>query len=69
MMTLKIGKFPGRLDDYAIESGTTVREALEMAGISVGDETEIKLDGEVVHPDDPIESGNMLIVAQRIKGN
>lgn len=69
MMTLKIGKFPGRLDDYAIQSGTTVREALKMAGISVGDEMEIKLDGEVVHPDDPIEGGNMLIVAQRIKGN
>ena len=69
MKMLKIGSFPGRLNDYAIEAGTTVKQALEMAGISVTDEQEIKLDDRTVTPSDAVDNGNMLIVTKRIKGN
>ena len=68
MLTLKIGMFPGVLNEYVIESGTTVRKALEMANITVGKEQEVKLDGEAIEMDSPITSGNMLLVAKRIKG-
>jgi len=69
MISIKIGKFPGKLDNYTLEDGTTVAEALEMAGLSVGDEQEIKLDGEVVNMNDIIEDdANMLLVTKRLKG-
>ena len=69
MMTLKIGVFPGRVDEFAVEDGTTVNEALSMADIEVGAEQEIKADGKVVGFDDVIPSGTkMLLVTKRIKG-
>ena len=69
MMTLKIGVFPGRVEEFAVEDGTTVNEALSMADIEVGDEQEVKADGNVVDFDAVIPSGTkMLLVTKRIKG-
>lgn len=68
MTTLKIGKFPGRLNEFAVEEGTTVAQALELAGIAVEAEQEIKLDDEVVSTSDKVDGGAILIVTKRIKG-
>jgi putative ubiquitin-RnfH superfamily antitoxin RatB of RatAB toxin-antitoxin module len=69
-MTIKVGTFPGRLNEYAVAEGTTVKEALALAGIEVGEEQEIKLDGSVVGADDVITNNNaILLVTKRIKGN
>lgn len=67
MKTLKVGVFPGRVNEFAVEDGQTVGAVLEMAGIEVGAEQEIKLDGNVVTPE-TIAEGSMLLVAKRIKG-
>lgn len=69
MMTLKIGVFPGRVDEFAVEDGTAVEEALNMADIEVGAEQEVKADGTVVDLGQVIPSGTkMLLVTKRIKG-
>ena len=69
MMTLKIGVFPGRVEEFAVEDGTTVGRALDMAGIEVGAEQEVKADGNVVNIEGEIPSGTkMLLVTKRIKG-
>ena len=69
MMTLKIGVFPGRVDEFAVEDGTTVNEALSMADIEVGAEQEVKADGNVVGFDELIPyATKMLLVTKRIKG-
>lgn len=69
MMTLKIGVFPGRVEEFAVEDGTTVNEALSMADIEVGAEQEIKADGNVVDLGQVVPSGTkMLLVTKRIKG-
>ena len=68
MKKLQIGTFPGRLNDYMVEEGTTVRAALEMAGLTVSNEQEVKLDGEIVSMDDTVDDGNLLLVTKRIKG-
>ncbi len=67
MKTLKVGVFPGRVNEFTVEDGQTVGAVLEMAGIEVGAEQEIKLDGNVVTPE-TIAEGSMLLVAKRIKG-
>ena len=38
MLKIKVGVFPGKVEEFVVENGTTVREALELAGISVGAE-------------------------------
>ena len=69
MTTLKIGMFPGELKEFAIETGTTVADALKMANITIGAEQEIKLDGEVVSGSDFItEDSRLLLVTKRLKG-
>lgn len=67
MNTMKIGTFPGRLEEYVVEDGTTVRQALELANIEVTEEQEVKMDGTPVSMDD-VASGNMLLVTKRLKG-
>lgn len=69
MLTLKIGVFPGRVEEFVVENGTTVAKALEMAGISVGAEQEVKVDGTVMSYDEVIPSNaSMVLVTKRIKG-
>ena len=68
MTKLQIGTFPGRINDYMVEDGTTVKEALALADLTVGDEQEVKLDGEVVNMNDTVANGNLLLVTKRIKG-
>ena len=68
-MTLKIGVFPGRVEEFAVEDGTTVNEALSMADIEVGAEQEVKANGNVVDLGQAVPSGTkMLLVTKRIKG-
>ena len=35
MLKIKIGVFPGRVEEFVVEDGTTVKQALEMANITV----------------------------------
>lgn len=68
MVTIQVGVFPGRVDSYAVEEGTSVAEVLALAGLSVGADQEIKMDGEVVSPDDEIDdSTRLVLLAKRIK--
>lgn len=66
--TMKVGTFPGRLEEYMFEEGTTVREALEIAGLTLGAEQDIKIDGNVASLDDTVDGASMLLLTKRIKG-
>ena len=69
MLKIKVGVFPGKVDEFVVEDGTTVREALELADISVGTEQEVKVDGVPVDYNTEIPSGaSMVLVTKRIKG-
>jgi sulfur carrier protein ThiS len=70
MTTLKIGKLMGIIAEYAVETGTTVADALIMANLSDTDGYQIKLDGEIVSLDDTIgEDSKILILSKMVKGN
>lgn len=69
VVTVTIGVFPGQVNSFAVEVGTTVGAALEMAGLTVGAEQDIKVDGEVATAADFIdEDTRMILLAKRIKG-
>ena len=69
MLKIKVGVFPGKVDEFVVENGTTVREALELAGISVSDEQEVKVDGVATDYNAEIPSTtSMVLVTKRIKG-
>ena len=69
MLKIKVGVFPGKVDEFVVENGTTVREALELAGISVGAEQEVKIDGVAADYNAEIPSeASMVLVTKRIKG-
>ena len=69
MLKIKVGVFPGKVDEFVVEDGTTVREALELGGITVGDEQEVKVDGVVTDYNSEIPStASMVLVTKRIKG-
>ena len=69
MLKIKVGVFPGKVDEFVVENGTTVREALELAGITVSDEQEVKVDGVVTDYNSEIPStASMVLVTKRIKG-
>jgi hypothetical protein len=66
---VQIGVFPGRLDAYGLEVGTTVAAALKIAGLTQGAEQDIKMDGEVVDGSATIdEDTKVIILSKRIKG-
>ena len=69
MLKIKVGVFPGKVDEFVVEDGTTVREALDLAGISVSAEQEVKVDGVPVDYNTEIPSeASMVLVTKRIKG-
>lgn len=68
-VTIQVGMFPGRLETYAVTTGTTVADVLEMANLTVGEEQDIKMDGEIVSLSSVVDSETSLIlVSKRIKG-
>ena len=69
MLKIKVGVFPGKVEEFAVEDGTTVGEALDLAGISVGAEQEVKVDGVATDYNSEIPStASMVLVTKRIKG-
>ena len=67
-ITVQVGVFPGKVGNVTVEVGTTVADVLATAGLAQGAEQDIKVDGEVVTPDTPIEEDNeSVVLAKRIK--
>jgi len=69
--TVRVGQMPGRVNEYAVNVGTSVSEVLELAELDPANKI-VKVDNEAVNPDEAVvtESTNMiLLVAEKVKGN
>lgn len=66
--SIKIGVMPGRIEEYVLEDGTTVAQALEIAGLSA-DGYEVKQDGNTVEDLNSLANGNVILLTKRVKGN
>jgi putative ubiquitin-RnfH superfamily antitoxin RatB of RatAB toxin-antitoxin module len=68
-LLVKVGQIPGAVNEYALEEGTTVASALELAGLTATG-FDVRLDGVTVSTDTVIPSNaKMIILAKQIKGN
>jgi sulfur carrier protein ThiS len=69
--TVKVGKMPGRINEYAVEIGTSIADVLELAELST-DGFDVKVDGVKVTDlsgTQVTDSTSMIILAQQVKGN
>jgi sulfur carrier protein ThiS len=67
--TVKIGVMPGRIEEFALETSTTVAGALAQANLSA-DGYEVKADGSTVTDlNQPIGSANVILLTKKVKGN
>ena len=66
---VKVGKMPGRIEEYVVTPGQTISDVLSMAGLdSTG--YDIKVDGEIGTPDTKVtENTNLILLAKQVKGN
>ena len=68
MVTIQAGIYPGRIQTFVLEEGTSVKEVLIQAGLVCGEDQEIKMDGELVSPIDVITTGtNLVLLSKRLK--
>lgn len=67
--TVRIGVMPGRINEYAIDPSTSVKEALEMAQLDTTG-FEVKLDGnKVTDLNQSVGEANLILLAKQVKGN
>lgn len=65
MFAIKVGSFPGEIREILIESGTTVRETLNIANVPF-EGCLVQMDGTEVDLN-AIASGALLIVTKKLK--
>jgi sulfur carrier protein ThiS len=69
--SVKVGKMPGRLQEFAVEVGTSVADVLALAELDASG-FEVKVDGTTVaNPASATvtSSTNLILLAQKVKGN
>lgn len=68
MLTVKVGKVPGRLTEVLLEEGATVNDALEVAGIEETSGYEIRVGTEKATVDTELKDGDVVALVKNIKG-
>lgn len=69
MLNLQVGVFPGRVETFVVENGSTVKEVLAIAGLTPEAEQDIKVDGVIMGLDDTIsDNARLVLLSKRIKG-
>ena len=69
--TIKVGTMPGRIEEFAVEVGSTVGSVLALAGLDATG-FEVKVDGVRVTDLDGTkvsEGTNAILLAKQVKGN
>lgn len=68
MLNVKIGTMPGRINEYALEDGAKVKEALEVAGLT-SNGYQIKVNGNEATEDTQLSNDDLVLLVKQIKGN
>ncbi len=67
---VRVGMMPGRIEEFAVEVGTPIKDVLDMAGLAPAG-YDVKVDGTKTEDlSFPItESTNLILLAKQVKGN
>ena len=66
---VKVGTVPGRIQEISVEQGTTVKEAIELAGLTAAG-YEVKLNGRTVQETDRVNNNtSVILLVAKVKGN
>lgn len=66
---VRVGVMPGQINEYAVEEGKSIKELLNMAGLSA-EGYDIKVDGVKVSESDIVTSStNLVLLVKQVKGN
>jgi len=67
--TVRVGMMPGRINEYAVEIGTPVKDVLELADMNATG-YDVKVDGSPVDPNQAIveEDTSLILLTQQVKG-
>lgn len=68
MLNVRIGTMPGRINEFALENGATVKEALEIADLTA-EGYQIKVNGEQADEEKVLSDGDLVLLVKQIKGN
>jgi sulfur carrier protein ThiS len=66
--TLRVGIMPGKIQEVAVASGSTVADALEVAGLDAKG-YDIKVDGAKVDASASVDNANLVLLVKQVKGN
>lgn len=68
VLSVTVTQVPGRSQAVLVNDGATVGDALSEAGLSA-DGMQIRLGGQAVSTDRPVEAGDHIVLSRQIKGN
>ena len=67
--TIRVGMMPGKINEFAITTGMTIGEVLNLAGLDATG-YDVKVDGVVSDASATVsESTNLVLLAKQVKGN
>ena len=67
-ITVKIAQIPGALKEFALDSGSTVADALRVSEFSA-ENFEINVNGSRASTDQSLEDGDRITLSKAAKGN
>ena len=65
---IRVGRFPGKPANIEVDSGTTIRQALEEAGLNPTG-FEVRRNGQEVDLDQVVQEGDQVVLFRPVQGN
>jgi hypothetical protein len=67
-VTVRVGAVPGRIEEYALEHGATVQDAIDEAGLDA-EGKQIQVNGHTATLGTALPEGALVLLTAQIKGN
>ena len=68
VITVKVIRVPGAVTEVGLNTGATVKDALDAAGVTIGRNESVKLNGTDTSMDTCLQEGARILVAKAAKG-
>lgn len=68
MISVKIGKLPGKISEFGLEDGCTVGEALAIAELDA-EGLEIRVNSALADEETELSNNDTVLLVKKIKGN